>query len=398
MADRQTSAATHQSWTGSVAVYLAKPPRAALYPGQNTPSGQAGGAADGGAGAGGPDPATAAAAQPPYPDPSAAAAQPLPAAAASVAARQQPVLPSAPNKAALRGTWMLSRGSATLTAALSAAGRGEFTVKVQLEGTTLWLQDLFSGGGEVRLLAPTPPPPPPPPQVPPTGGGKSGPDPAAAASGAQQPWLLLLLPPRSALAERTAAAAADAASAAPPPPLPPPPLPPPPPHAAQPQPNRGPGTEAGGEAPSGGAGPLPPSLCFRFNSPGEGRAFQSLLEAAERVRGEVVRRAEERQREMEQRREEDAERLRRRREAREQRRLQEAAAAAAAAQRQAVAAAEAAHAAAQQAQVQAQAQAGGEKVRQSGCFGASVEARKCRQRVGSGRHGLHARFVPVCAS
>ncbi len=131
MAQLETPASTHQSWTGSVAVYVAKPPRAALYPTQGAPTGPTGG----------PDPAVnvlgrAAAAG--------ASTQPT--------ARKHAVLQSAPNKASLRGTWLPSQGAATLTAVLSAAGPGEFTVKVGSK--RVWRQGVGPGGHHAGLREP----------------------------------------------------------------------------------------------------------------------------------------------------------------------------------------------------------------------------------------------------
>ncbi|EFJ49786.1 hypothetical protein VOLCADRAFT_89596 [Volvox carteri f. nagariensis] len=313
MSEAHPPSATHQSWTGAVAVYLAKPPRAALYPGQAPPgasssSAQAATLLPGASGAYDPE------LPPPHVDPQPAAAPETASAATVHPTRQQPSLLSAPAKAALRGTWLPSRGSATLTAVLSAAGHGEFTVKVQLESTTLWMQDLFSGGGEVRLIAPTMSPPAgqqekQQQQQQPTATGGRGPvtdataatkGPRAAASHELHPWLLLLLPPRPPpLASASAAAVISKAvvsSQGPPP-------------AAL-----GAVLERGYSGAEVAASSCPPALCFRFNSPGEGRAFRSLMEAAGRVKEAVVSRAEERRADLERRRAEAAARLQRRRE------------------------------------------------------------------------------------
>lgn len=86
-----------------MAVYLPKPPRGGLYPAIAT-AGLLGAGTGGGAGA---------------------------AAAPSLARTQQLPLPLAPARSQLRGTWALSKGTATLTAALSEEGRGEFDLRVR---------------------------------------------------------------------------------------------------------------------------------------------------------------------------------------------------------------------------------------------------------------------------
>ncbi len=78
----------------ALAVYLPKPQRGSLYP-------------------------ASAPGDPPHP--TAAAASP---------AQLQP-LPPAPNRSQLRGTWALSKGTATLTAALSEEAQGEFQLRVR---------------------------------------------------------------------------------------------------------------------------------------------------------------------------------------------------------------------------------------------------------------------------
>lgn len=191
--------------------------------------------------------------------------------------------------------------------------------QVQLGGTTLWLQDLFCGSGRVRLLAPalvaqsTPPA---------SSGKTSATDPSVSLAAPPQPWLLLLLSERPVnqfvaagsvegthnaqlpvpqlkvsygspvgiAAPAAAVAAAESTHTA---------------AAAE--------TDAAAAAAPAAALSLsqPPALCFRFNSPGEGRAFQSLLTAAERVKEAVQRRGEEQRRGLEQRRVAEGERLRR---------------------------------------------------------------------------------------
>lgn len=132
---------THQSWTGSVAVFLQRPARAALFgagpsaaaappdavgsaPGQRHGPGAV---ASGGAGA----------------------LQPLPAGPQHVP--QQRALAAAlpaglqPGKAGARGTWLTSRGAATLTAQL---GPEQLLLRVRCKGAQAWLT------GAARMPAP----------------------------------------------------------------------------------------------------------------------------------------------------------------------------------------------------------------------------------------------------
>ncbi|KXZ49268.1 hypothetical protein GPECTOR_22g861 [Gonium pectorale] len=316
----QAPAATYQSWTGSVALYLPRPPRIALYP---TPPPPAAGAAPPGARNAEAVGSQQQQQQTALQDAHHAGQQVQ--AATPAAARQQQPLSSVTGKPALRGSWLLSRGAATLTAALSGEGRGMFEVKppqqpvasrqapstdaqVQLGDTVLWSRDLFEGGGSLRLLEPTPQ------QAPPgrrdaSSNATAGVTAVAAAPGSaaaaqerpaqqQLAWLLLLLPaPLSTQQQQqqqghdvkggsgdgsrnadggggggqSATGADDAGTG-----------------RAAGAPVRQSAAAAGAAGAAAGVRPPPAAICFRFNTEGEGRAFRSLLEAVERAREAVV--------------------------------------------------------------------------------------------------------------